>query len=484
MQFIYVLAGWEGSAADGRVLRDALSRRIGLPIQDGYYYLVDAGYTNGKCFLAPFRGQRYHLSEWRTGRQPLTPEEFFNMKHASARNVIERCFGMLKMRWDIIRNPNFYPIKQQGRIIMACCLLQNHIRENMPVDPIEIRYGDNPQHEGPVELDGDPITSVEPTQEWTDLRYNLANQMFNHWMQNRHMSHRGKGANYVWTIEEDEKLVESMVELKRSGNWDGEGGSGLKKNYKKELERILQDKLPGHGLKEKPHIESRCKLLKKQYYAIYDVRSNGELSGFGWDDDKKCVTASTDVWDDYLKSHPDCSFMKNKSFPYYDQLSLIWSKDRATGINAETPIDVVEDLEREENVNQEDEELDEDGVHIIPPTTKSQREGKKPERKRSRSTDGLILSLERMTDALTSHMDKSNEQMGKFVETVAGVDQEKKNNRHKLNEELQKIEDLTSVEKQKAAMKLVRDPELLDYFFTLQDDAQKETLLLELLAGN
>ncbi|KAH6823449.1 hypothetical protein C2S53_014657 [Perilla frutescens var. hirtella] len=186
MQFIYVLAGWEGSAADGRVLRDALSRRNGLPIQDGYYYLVDAGYTNGKGFLAPFRGQRYHLSEWRTGRQPLTPEEFFNMKHASARNVIERCFGMLKMRWDIIRNPNFYPIKQQGRIIMACCLLQNHIRENMPVDPIEIRYGDNPQHEGPIELDGDLITSVEPTQEWTDLRYNLANQMFNHWMQNRH----------------------------------------------------------------------------------------------------------------------------------------------------------------------------------------------------------------------------------------------------------------------------------------------------------
>lgn len=28
-QFIYVLAGWEGSAADGRVLRDAIHRRNG-----------------------------------------------------------------------------------------------------------------------------------------------------------------------------------------------------------------------------------------------------------------------------------------------------------------------------------------------------------------------------------------------------------------------------------------------------------------------
>ena len=28
----------------------------------GCYYLVDAGYTNGEGFLAPYRGTRYHLS--------------------------------------------------------------------------------------------------------------------------------------------------------------------------------------------------------------------------------------------------------------------------------------------------------------------------------------------------------------------------------------------------------------------------------------
>jgi hypothetical protein len=35
MQFIYVLPGWEGSAADGRVLRDALSRPNGLVVPRG-----------------------------------------------------------------------------------------------------------------------------------------------------------------------------------------------------------------------------------------------------------------------------------------------------------------------------------------------------------------------------------------------------------------------------------------------------------------
>ena len=35
MQFIYVLPGWEGSAHDGRVLRDAISRPDGLKIPQG-----------------------------------------------------------------------------------------------------------------------------------------------------------------------------------------------------------------------------------------------------------------------------------------------------------------------------------------------------------------------------------------------------------------------------------------------------------------
>lgn len=35
MQFIYVLSGWEGSAADGRVLRDAISREKGLVVPRG-----------------------------------------------------------------------------------------------------------------------------------------------------------------------------------------------------------------------------------------------------------------------------------------------------------------------------------------------------------------------------------------------------------------------------------------------------------------
>ena len=35
MQFIYILPGWEGSTADSRILRNAISRRNGLKVPKG-----------------------------------------------------------------------------------------------------------------------------------------------------------------------------------------------------------------------------------------------------------------------------------------------------------------------------------------------------------------------------------------------------------------------------------------------------------------
>lgn len=64
LKFAYVLAGWEGSAHDSRVLNDALSRPEGLQVPEGKYYLADAGYGIRRGFIPPFRGVRYHLKEY------------------------------------------------------------------------------------------------------------------------------------------------------------------------------------------------------------------------------------------------------------------------------------------------------------------------------------------------------------------------------------------------------------------------------------
>ncbi|XP_061365999.1 protein ALP1-like [Gastrolobium bilobum] len=165
-QFIYVLPEWEGLAVDSRVLRDAISRSNGLRVPKG--------------FLTPYRGQRYHLSEWRHGAQPTTAQEFFNMKHSSARNVIERCFGLLKGRWAIVRSKSFYPVKTQIRIKTACCLLHNHIRREMAFDPLEEREVDGLPVQDEIAAN-DMITHVESSNAWSQFRDDMAQQMFNNW---------------------------------------------------------------------------------------------------------------------------------------------------------------------------------------------------------------------------------------------------------------------------------------------------------------
>ncbi len=40
MKFTYVLAGWEGSASDSRILEDALTRKDRLKIPEGQCYLM------------------------------------------------------------------------------------------------------------------------------------------------------------------------------------------------------------------------------------------------------------------------------------------------------------------------------------------------------------------------------------------------------------------------------------------------------------
>ncbi|KAL1568446.1 hypothetical protein AAHA92_00061 [Salvia divinorum] len=55
LRFVYVLPGWEGSAGDSRILRDALSRPLGLKVPRGQYYLCDNGYANSEGFITPYK---------------------------------------------------------------------------------------------------------------------------------------------------------------------------------------------------------------------------------------------------------------------------------------------------------------------------------------------------------------------------------------------------------------------------------------------
>jgi hypothetical protein len=94
----------------------------------GKYYLVDFGYHNWLGYLAPYKRTKYHLQEYRDALEPQDKEETFNYAHSSLRNIVERSFRVLKMKWRMLQRISPYAPHKQSQIIVACCALHNFIR--------------------------------------------------------------------------------------------------------------------------------------------------------------------------------------------------------------------------------------------------------------------------------------------------------------------------------------------------------------------
>ncbi|KAK5785479.1 hypothetical protein PVK06_040070 [Gossypium arboreum] len=83
-------------------------------------------------------------------------------------------------------------------------------------------------------------------------------------------------------------------------------------------------------LKAKPNLESRIRTLKRDWSIVYGMFSGKNSSGFGWDEHRQLVVAEDAV------------------FPYYDQLTAIYAKDRASGKDAQTAGDIIEEIDIED----------------------------------------------------------------------------------------------------------------------------------------
>ncbi|XP_043694327.1 uncharacterized protein LOC122645037 [Telopea speciosissima] len=145
------------------------------------YYVVDSGYPSTIGFLTPFKGQRYHLRDFKS-RRAQTAKELFNQRHSSVRNVIERSFASLKQRFPTLSKMPRFPLSTQSRIVIACYALHNFIRDEQKADANFSWFGDDNNLERPPDDDFIPPEYGNSSQqnrarEMDEFRKYIANEL-------------------------------------------------------------------------------------------------------------------------------------------------------------------------------------------------------------------------------------------------------------------------------------------------------------------
>ncbi|KAG6485809.1 hypothetical protein ZIOFF_054374 [Zingiber officinale] len=233
----------------------------------------------------------------------------------------------------------------------------------------------------------------------------------------------------------------------------------------------MASKLPSSSLKATPHIESRCKLLKRQFHAITEMLNHS--SGFGWNDVEKCIITTKDVFDEWVKSHP-----------------------AAIGANAETPSDAVEEIylcdeetgtfdhEKEEHTKcQKDKEFDHANQAIrksetldssICPSNKKlttrKRKGKADD-----ALDDLVGEIHKYVIAVT----EANEEM-KGISTYFKKQTESSDRKMKIYDELIKLSEFSEQEIMDVGEYILKDEHKIDNFFALPKAFRRNYVIKQL----
>ncbi|KAH7905762.1 hypothetical protein BJ138DRAFT_1227040 [Hygrophoropsis aurantiaca] len=136
--------------------------------------------------------------------------------------------------------------------------------------------------------------------------------------------------NAKWTTADDATLVATLREQQAAGN---QADSGWKASvWVAAAQALAGSEAQSGGAAKKPKgCSDHWSLLKNNCLIVQKLRG---LSGFGWDDSRCLVVAPSDVWERYIKDHPDAEVWRTKSFPLFDDIISLIKGRFATGDGA------------------------------------------------------------------------------------------------------------------------------------------------------
>ncbi|KAI9165021.1 hypothetical protein LWI28_006194 [Acer negundo] len=186
-----------------------------------------------------------------------------------------------------------------------------------------------------------------------------------------------KACRRMWTKEEEETLLSTMDEIVANG---GRADCGsFKAGTLKVIESCLTNILPNCGLKASPLIESKHHKQAK-----------------GWTD---------------------------KPFPLYERLAYIFEKDCVMGKTTYTPENLAVDIEADDNFDNEFEipgNFSPISVNQIDSNQPMHPTSSQPlSKKRSRSGDPIVRSMDRFANVMKDAIEKTNDTLDKFCQALA-----------------------------------------------------------------
>ena len=119
---------------------------------------------------------------------PVNAQELFNLRHAQARNVIERIFGIFKERFAILSHPANFSLEIQIRIPPGLAAIYNMIIDLDPLD-LEEHLQEQEARGGPP----DPCQGEPPS-----FLGDLANGPVNRAEERRASALRDRMAQQMW----------------------------------------------------------------------------------------------------------------------------------------------------------------------------------------------------------------------------------------------------------------------------------------------